>query len=239
MLETLHSAIVAEESKQRVQIGLWKIPAATDIEATELARAALRNKSASIEQAEVSESIRVDEKTGRSETSRTQSTDLNDTKTAIEPTKNNAVIEKKALVQVKRGEGRVGNAKTVGTGPVSLNLFHQPPYTNGSKGCHGAHGTASPHDRLSSEAVLDYGMFVEIPQFPSPDKSVLWMSILSEAFANLFLHRCIEQSERWACGYVCFLLCVSSEEWRKLSVFVGHSVVYFMFNLLLVCLVKQ
>lgn len=239
MLETLHSAIVAEESKQRVQIGLWKIPAARNIEATELARVAVRNESASIEQAEVSDSIRVDDETSKSETNRTQSTDLNDKKTAIEPTKKNPVIEKKALVQVTKGEGRAGNAKTVGTGPVSLKLSHQAPHTNGSKGRHRAHGKTPPHDRLSTQAVLDYDMFVEYPQFRSPDKSVLWVGILSQVFANLFLHQCVEQADNWATGYVGFLLCVSSKEWRELSGLVGHSVVYFMFNLLLICLVKQ
>ena len=89
-----------------------------------LAKAAVGNKSASVEQAEVSDSIRVDDETSKSEASRTQSTDLNDTKTAIKPTKNNPIIKKKALVQVTKGEGRAGNAKTVGTGPVSLKLSH-------------------------------------------------------------------------------------------------------------------
>lgn len=222
-----------------MKIGLWEIPAVRNIEATKLARAAVRNKFAPTEQAESSKRVRVDEEMCTSETSRSQSTEVNDTKKAVEPRMNNPIAEKEASSEVTKGEGRARKAKTVGTGPVSLKLSHQAPHTNGSKGRHRAHGKTPPHDRLSTQAVLDYDMFVEYPQFRSPDKSVLWVGILSQVFANLFLHQCVEQADNWATGYVGFLLCVSSKEWRELSGLVGHSVVYFMFNLLLICLVKQ
>lgn len=122
---TLHAAICAEQTKQRVEIGFWKIPKFHNEEVVTLARKAARSKFTPTELTEIGQRLRAEKERNNLMTGPSQSAETKDTKLVLSPKSTNKIVEKQAPAQTSRVSSKKDNPKAAGTGPVNLALFEQ------------------------------------------------------------------------------------------------------------------
>jgi hypothetical protein len=117
---TLHAAICAEESKQRVEIGFWRIPKLRNVEAITLARKAARSNFTPTELTEIAQRLRGEKEINTSVADPSQSDETKDTKMMLSSKTTNEIVEEQVPGQDTKADGKTDNPKAAGTGPVSL-----------------------------------------------------------------------------------------------------------------------
>lgn len=123
LLQTLHAAIVAEEAKQRVSIGFWKIPRGRNTEANDLAKKAARSKFTPAELAIIAQNLRAEKQVIEAKANSSKPKDIGNISTALEPKTAATKLEDQIPAQDTERKGKIGNFRAVGTGPVSCRLF--------------------------------------------------------------------------------------------------------------------
>ena len=228
LFDALQNTITAEESKQRVSIGFWKIPRIRNTKAATLARAAARSKFTPSELTEISKEVRAKKhKMTRAadpgssgklvagpegvETKASTSTTKEVESTPLESTSGDTQIQ---VV----GNGRVRPRTDQGTSVL----------TAAEQGSGRVDGKALSPD-LKAVFIADD----ELLMYPQISWKRLWQTcIIGLAVRLLILEKFTEHAEKWSGAYVYLLLLVSSTEWRDASRIAAHSCVYILGMLL-------